>query len=132
MNAVNAAFSTLRAVAFDAARLASHLACLAASGSGLGERTRSHSERLAQAHLLRDVFGTLWRRPRTVASTSSKFDVTKMARDIYDTRSFDRLPELASALAEARCDDAELLAHLRGEGPHVKGCWALDVVLGKT
>lgn len=45
-------------------------------------------------------------------------------------RAYDRLPILADALEEARCDDAELLNHLRGPGPHVLGCWALDLVRG--
>jgi hypothetical protein len=24
-----------------------------------------------------------------------------------------------------------LIAHCRSEGPHVRGCWALDLLLGK-
>ena len=43
----------------------------------------------------------------------------------------DRLPELADALHEAGCVNEELLAHLRGPGPHVRGCWVIDLVLGK-
>ena len=128
-NAASAAWATLRVTAFDAARHAAQFACLAASGSGVGERTRSHSERLAQAHLLRDIFGTPWRRPSTV-DLASNYSIAKMAGDICDARSFERLPGLAAALEEAGCADAELLAHLRSEGPHVRGCWALDAVLG--
>jgi len=44
----------------------------------------------------------------------------------------DRLAVLADALEEAGCADAELLAHLRSPGPHVRGCFALDAVLGKS
>jgi hypothetical protein len=58
--------------------------------------------------------------------------VPKLARSIYDTRDFDRLAVLADALEDAGCTDAELLGHLRGPGPHVRGCWALDKVLGKS
>jgi hypothetical protein len=54
--------------------------------------------------------------------------VQKLAEAVYEGRSFDRLPILADALEEAGCDDAELLGHLRGPGPHVRGCWALDLV----
>jgi hypothetical protein len=44
---------------------------------------------------------------------------------------FDRLPLLADALEDAGCSDAEILSHLHSPGPHVCGCWALDLVLGK-
>jgi hypothetical protein len=54
-----------------------------------------------------------------------------IARAIYEDRTFDRLPILADALQDAGCDSDELLEHCRGDGPHVLGCWALDVVLGK-
>jgi hypothetical protein len=43
-----------------------------------------------------------------------------------------RLAVLSDALEEAGCTDAELLAHLRSPGPHVRGCWALDLILGKS
>jgi hypothetical protein len=39
---------------------------------------------------------------------------------------------LADALEDAGCTDAELLGHLRSPGPHVRGCWAVDLVLGKS
>jgi hypothetical protein len=42
-----------------------------------------------------------------------------------------RLTVLADALEEAGCGDGEMLGHLRSAGPHVRGCWALDLVLGK-
>ena len=54
-----------------------------------------------------------------------------LATGIYDDRAFDRLPILADALQEAGCDSDDLLNHFRGPGPHVRGCWALDLVLGK-
>jgi len=41
------------------------------------------------------------------------------------------LAVLADALEEAGCADAELLGHLRGPGPHVRGCWVVDLLLGK-
>ena len=46
-------------------------------------------------------------------------------------RAFERLPILADALEEAGCTDAAILGHLRGPGPHVRGCWVIDLLLGK-
>src|SRR5262249_21307998 len=51
--------------------------------------------------------------------------VIKLAEGVYEERSFDRLPILADALEDAGCTDAAILNHLRGPGPHVRGCWAL-------
>jgi hypothetical protein len=31
----------------------------------------------------------------------------------------------------AGCDNEELLAHCRDEGPHARGCWAIDMILRK-
>jgi hypothetical protein len=42
-----------------------------------------------------------------------------------------RMPELADALAEADCSNPDILSHCRGPGPHVRGCWVVDLVLGK-
>jgi hypothetical protein len=58
--------------------------------------------------------------------------VPHLARFAYDDRAFDRLPVLADALEGAGCDDADLLGHLRGPGPHCRGCWAVDVLSGKS
>jgi hypothetical protein len=58
--------------------------------------------------------------------------VTKLAQAIYDEEAFDRLPILADALEESGCTETSLLNHLRGHGTHVRGCWALDLILGKT
>jgi hypothetical protein len=57
--------------------------------------------------------------------------VRRLAQSIYEERRFGGLPVLADALEEAGCDDADLLGHLRGPGPHVRGCWAVDLLLGK-
>jgi hypothetical protein len=57
--------------------------------------------------------------------------VPKLAQSIYDERTFDRLPILADALEEAGCDDTDILGHCRGPGPHVHGCWVVDLLLGK-
>jgi hypothetical protein len=83
---------------------------------------------------LRDVVGNPFRpgaaRPIWLAWSAGQ--VPHFAHALYDEGRFDELPYLADALEDAGCDDAELLAHLRGPGPHVRGCWALDIVLGKS
>jgi hypothetical protein len=58
--------------------------------------------------------------------------IPQLAQGIYDEGAFDRLPMLAKALEEAECDNDELIGHCRSEEPHIRGCWALDVVLGKA
>ncbi len=57
--------------------------------------------------------------------------VVKFARSIYDKEAFDRLPLLADLLAEAGCADAAILAHCREPGLHVKGCWVVDLLIGR-
>ena len=58
--------------------------------------------------------------------------VLAVARRAYDAREFGALPVLADALQDAGCDSADLLDHLRDpHAEHVRGCWALDLVLGK-
>jgi hypothetical protein len=55
--------------------------------------------------------------------------VPRIARSICDDRAFDHMALLADALEDAGCTDAGLLSHLRGPGPHVRGCRGLDLVL---
>jgi hypothetical protein len=57
--------------------------------------------------------------------------IQQLARTIYDDHTFERLPILADALEEAGCTDAAILGHCRGPGPHVRGCWVVDLLLGK-
>ena len=57
--------------------------------------------------------------------------VLALAQGIYVERAFDRLPILADALEDAGCDNADVLGHCRGPGPHVRGCWVIDLLLGK-
>jgi len=49
----------------------------------------------------------------------------------YEERAFDRMPILADALEEAGCDSCDALTHCRGPGPHIRGCWVVDLILGK-
>lgn len=57
--------------------------------------------------------------------------IPKLAQQIYDERRFEDLPILADALMDAGCHDEEILSHCRSEGPHVKGCWVIDLLLNK-
>jgi hypothetical protein len=58
--------------------------------------------------------------------------VVAFARQMYESRDFSPMPILADALQDAGCDHPDVLAHCRGPGPHVRGCWVVDLVLGKT
>lgn len=57
--------------------------------------------------------------------------IPKLAQSIYDTRRFADLPILADALEEAGCTDEGILRHCRRPAEHVRGCWVLDLLLGK-
>jgi hypothetical protein len=88
-----------------------------------------------QPGFLRDVVGLMPFRQIVLSSdwrARASETVSTLALSIYDNRSFTELPLLADALEDAGCTDAELLGHLRSPGPHVRGCWAVDVVLGKS
>lgn len=87
-------------------------------------------ERATQAALLRDIsgdpfpppaFDPAWRTP----------EVVTLAEGIYAEKAFDRMPALADALEQAGCDNQVILGHCRGAGPHVRGCWVVDGLLGK-
>jgi hypothetical protein len=87
--------------------------------------------------LLREVYGNPFR-PSGLLPAWRTPDVLSLARAAYSDRiapsgelSSVALAVLSDALEDAGCDDAGLLGHLRGAGPHVRGCWALDLVLGK-
>ena len=58
-------------------------------------------------------------------------DVLSLTQSAYEARDFAALPILADTLEDAGCTDADLLSHLRGPGPHVRGCWVVDLLLGK-
>jgi hypothetical protein len=77
------------------------------------------------------VFGNPFR-PVTADPVWLTSDVVALARGVYAERAFDRLPILADAIQDAGCDDANILTHCRGPGPHVRGCWVVDLVLGKS
>ena len=91
------------------------------------------AESEAQCRLLRDIFGNPFRPASIDAASHIRNDstVVNLAQVIYDKRAFDRLPILADALEEAGYTNADILTHCRDAGPHVKGCWVIDLILGK-
>jgi hypothetical protein len=83
------------------------------------------------AVIFRDIFGNPFR-PVTADPAWLTSTVVALAEGIYADRAFDRMPILADALQDAGCDSADVLDHSRGPGPHVRGCWVVDLVLGKA
>jgi hypothetical protein len=99
------------------------------------------SEQAGQGALLRDIFGNPFRRPPLITPTVLAYNggtVRRLAEAVYQERELPsghlhpgRLAVLADAAEEAGLSDAELLSPLRGPGPHVRGCWAVDLLLAK-
>jgi hypothetical protein len=96
----------------------------------LANLVSSHLPRREQVRIIRDVlqnpfrcitFSPQWRTDTAIA----------LARQMYESREFGAMPILADALQDAGCDNEDILSHCRGEGPHVRGCWVVDLLLGK-
>jgi hypothetical protein len=105
------------------------------------EAAERGAEQASQAALVRDVFGPLPFRPVAVDPAWLAWHggaVKRLAQAVYDERELPsghldaaRLAVLADMLEEAGCSDPQLLGHLRGPGSHVRGCWAVDLLLGR-
>jgi hypothetical protein len=96
------------------------------------------AEKKAQLALLREVWGDPFR-PVSASLGRLPREAARLARAGYDESGSaggeldgHRLAVLADALEEAGCTEEAVLGHLRGPGPHVRGCWALDLILGKS
>jgi hypothetical protein len=94
-------------------------------------------ERAAQTHLLHQVTGNPFR-PVSVDAAYVTATVLPLAQAAYDERVLPsgeldpaRLAILADALEEAGCTERTILNPLRGPGPHCRGFWVLDALLGK-
>ena len=85
----------------------------------------------AQTAILRCVFGNPFR-PVAFAPSWRTSTVEQLSHTMYGSRDFGGMPVLADALQEAGCDNDDILSHCRGDGPHVRGCWVVDLVLGKA
>jgi hypothetical protein len=97
-------------------------------------------ERQAQSDLVREIILNPFRLIPLDPAWRSWHDATivRLAQAAYDERQLpagtldlERLAVLADALEEAGCTDADILGHLRGPGPHVRGCWVVDALLGR-
>src|SRR5262249_32399782 len=88
-----------------------------------------------QAALLRDIFGNPSRPVRIKPDWWywRQGLIYELALTIYEDRAFDRMPVLADTLEEVGCPpDDPILTHLRGAGPHTRGCHVLDALLGRS
>jgi hypothetical protein len=112
------------------AHKAAWMAARAAPDRPSARRAADLAELAAQAALLRDIFNNPFR-PVTNNSSWLTPAVVYLAGNIYELRTFERLPVLADALQDAGCADPELLDHCRQGGEHVRGCWVIDLLLGK-
>jgi hypothetical protein len=118
---------------------AESLARVVAEGTG-GESERGawgeakqaawEAERWVQVDFLRDIFGNPFR-PVAFNPSWRTPDVVTLAGHIYHDRAFAELPDLAEALEAAGCADPTVLAHCREPGPHVRGCFVVDLLLAK-
>ena len=82
------------------------------------------------AVLLREIFGNPFR-PVPLNPSWLTPTAVSLAWQMYDSQGFSAMPVLGDALQDAGCDSADILDHCRGPGPHVRGCWVVDLVLGK-
>lgn len=100
--------------------------------AGYGPPAIEAEEAACREHtiLLREIVGNPFR-PVAVATSWLTSEALALARGIYEEKAFDRMPILADALQDAGCDSDDVLDHCRGPGPHVRGCWVVDLVLGK-
>jgi hypothetical protein len=95
---------------------------------------RPEKEQHLQARFLHDIFGDPFHPLAVEPSWLAWNDgiVLKIAQNIYDERAFDSLPILADALDDAGCDNVDILEHCRQPGPHVRGCWVVDLLTGRS
>jgi hypothetical protein len=97
------------------------------------EEREQKSAEAEQVRLMHEIFGNPFRPiivPEAWQSTNDGIAI-KMAQSIYESGRFGDLPILGDALEDGGCDNAEILAHCRGGGDHVRGCWVIDLLLGK-
>jgi len=85
--------------------------------------------RAEQAKLMHDIFGNPFR-PISIDPPWLTSTVVDLAQAIHQEKAFDRMPTLADALADSGCESEEIIAHCLSQGPHVRGCWVIDLLLG--
>jgi hypothetical protein len=109
------------------------MSCTSDIACALGDDDEEDTaESAAQADIVRDVLGNPFRR---IAVKRAWFTETAvaLARQAYQSEDFSLMPILADALQDAGCDNEDILNHCRdAKQIHVRGCWVIDLVLGKA
>jgi hypothetical protein len=123
--------ATACAVARQVSRLSDSHAAWLGSWKAADVTENHDAERKPQADLLRDILGNPYH-PVILDPTWLTPTVRSLSQGIYDERAFDRMPILADALEDAGCSDLQILEHCRGKGPHARGCFVVDIILGKV
>lgn len=90
---------------------------------------RRAEEEQRQCDLFRDIFGSPFR--QVVSTGKQTTELLDLARSIYEKQTFDRMGKLSEALEGAGWDEA-ILCHCSSERLHARGCWVLDLILGKA
>jgi hypothetical protein len=123
--------------AFGAANASSRCAAHAVAAAA-GSESIIYREMLAQVVLLSDVFcnpfhpivfDPAWRTPTVAALATAAYEERSLPTGTLDPA---RLAVLADALEDAGCTNLDILAHCRDGGLHVRGCWVVDLLLGKS
>jgi hypothetical protein len=96
----------------------------------MAESVSNVKELAANCHLFRDIFGNPFQ-PVTFDKAWRTDTAIVLAKQMYESRDFSAMPVLADALQDADCDNVDILSHCRGDGLHVRGCWVVDLVLGR-
>lgn len=103
----------------------------AAAGKSYISEEFVEEQSIRHCNLIRDVFGNPFQ-PSDLTDAYRTPQVTALAKTIYEQEHFERAIELAIALQSAGCPDPRLVNHLQDEPVHVRGCWALDLILKKS
>jgi hypothetical protein len=125
------------AAAGNAAWAAAHTGRVVEDDNGQGA-ARFAAQEAIQSDLLHCICGPVLFRPLPPVTPAvlawQGGTVGRLAAAVYKDRAFtpEQVGVLADALEDAGCDKPDLLDHLRGPGPHVRGCWVLDLLLGKS
>jgi hypothetical protein len=134
--AIGAALQTVAKESHAAARKSSGLALCSMGGFWSIEEPNPawEAQEKRQTDLLQCIFGNLFHSLKVTPTwlTWNNGTARRIAQAIYEERAFDRLPILADALEEAGCTDADILNHCRQPGEHARGCWVVDLLLGKS
>ena len=102
------------------------------AGAGAPRTEAARAEGEQQTHLVRDIFGNPFRPVNFSAEWRTDIAVA-LARQMYESRDFGAMPILADALQDAGCENEHILNHCRDlNAVHVRGCWVVDLVLGKN